>query len=67
MRVRELIELLRQVPPETYVTTWDTDHAVDSDVEAVHLVEGPGGPVLVLGLDMSGLGESEVIWLEKAS
>jgi hypothetical protein len=67
MRVRQLLELLRHAPPDAVVTTWDTDHAVDSDVEAVHLVDGPGGKVLVLGLDMAGLGESEVIWIEKAS
>jgi hypothetical protein len=67
MRVRQLLELLHRVPPETYVTTWDTDRAIDLDVEAVHLVDGPGGKVLVLGLDMAGLGASEVIWMEKAS
>jgi hypothetical protein len=67
MRVCQLLALLQQAPANAVVATWDTYLEVDNDVEAVHLVAGPSGPVLVLGLDMAGLGESEVIWMEKAS
>jgi hypothetical protein len=62
MKKTQLLELLKLIPGDPEVTTWDPNSGVDSDVEEVHLVEGPFGPVLVLGLDMDGLGPSETVW-----
>lgn len=62
MKKTELLELLKLVPGNPEITTWDPNFAVDSEVEEVRIVEGPRGLVLVLGMDMGGLGPSETVW-----
>jgi hypothetical protein len=62
MKKTQLLELLKLIPGNPEITTWDPNFGVDSDVEEVRLVEGPHGPVLVLGLDLAGVGPSETVW-----
>ena len=62
MKKADLLALLARIPGNPEVTTWDPNFEVDSDIEEARLVEGPLGPVLVLGLDMKGLAPSETVW-----
>jgi hypothetical protein len=62
MKKTQLLELLKLIPGNPEITTWDHRAECDSDVEEVRLVDGPSGPVLVLGLDLAGVGPSETVW-----
>lgn len=52
MRVRHLLEVLRQLPGDALVTTWDGGVSEDIAVETALVVDGVYERVLVLGMEL---------------
>jgi hypothetical protein len=61
MNVRQLIALLRTLPPSAEVCTWDAGISADVEVEQVVLTDGHKSPVVVLGMEIVGL-EGRAVW-----
>ncbi len=61
MNVRQLIALLRTLPANAEVCTWDGAASSDLCIEQVILTDGHRSPVVVLGLDIEGL-EGQAVW-----
>lgn len=66
MNARQLIELLRQLPPQAEVCTWDGGEQTDLVIEQVLLVPGHKGPVVVLGFEIDSpiVEGAEIVWTE---
>jgi hypothetical protein len=66
MRVHELIQLLRALPANAEVCTWDGAGESDLVIEQVLLVQGHRSPVVVLGAEITGdiVEGAEVVWTE---
>lgn len=64
MRVRHLLDVLRQLPPDALVTTWDGGHEEDLAVETALVVDGVCERVLVLGMELPRAlrRTGEVLW-----
>lgn len=61
MTARQLIDLLRTLPANAEVCTWDGSLSADVQVEQVVLTDGHKSPVVVLGMEIQGL-EGQAVW-----
>ena len=61
MTAAQLIALLRTLPANAEVCTWDGSASSDLEIEQVILTDGYKSPVVVLGLDIEGL-EGQAVW-----
>jgi hypothetical protein len=66
VKVHELLQLLRQLPANAEVCTWDGAGETDLLVEQVLLVQGHRSPVVLLGMEIAGdvVEGAEVVWTE---
>ena len=64
MRVRHLLAILRQLPGDALVTTWDGGAGEDVAVETALLVDGVYERVLVLGMELPAAlrRQGDVLW-----
>lgn len=64
MRVRHLIQALRELPGDALVTTWDAGRGEDIAVETALVVDGVYERVLVLGMELPAAlrRTGDVIW-----